>query len=158
MVQHERIVELLPRLRRYARALSTSGDAADRLLRGTLERAGERLFSEGEPPDLRVWLFGQMHQVYVRTAALNELQGDEEAVVPDDDATPHHAFEQAIRAIPADKREVFLLVTLEDLTYEEVARALEIPIGTVMSRLSRAREKLRLKLMSEARLRMVRRQ
>jgi len=157
MVQHDRIAEFLPRLRRYARALSTSSEGADRLLRATLERVGEKLSSAAEPPDLRVWLFGQMHQTYMRSAALNELQGDEEAVVPDDDATPRHAFEQAIRAIPADKREVFLLVTLEDLTYEEVARALDIPIGTVMSRLSRAREKLRLKLMSEARLRMVRR-
>ncbi|HYY62649.1 MAG TPA: sigma-70 family RNA polymerase sigma factor, partial [Burkholderiales bacterium] len=65
------------------------------------------------------------------------------------------AFEEAIATLPAEQREIFLLVTLEDMSYEQVATTLNIPIGTVMSRLSRAREKLRLQLMSQARLRMV---
>ena len=157
MTAHDRIAELLPRLRRYARALTSSSEAADRLLQATLERAGEKLRTQDSPPELRVWLFGQMHETYVRTAALRELEGDEDAFAAgESESTPLQDFEQAIRAIPADKREVFLLVTLEDMTYDEVARALDIPIGTVMSRLSRAREKLRLRLVSEARVRVVR--
>ena len=64
-------------------------------------------------------------------------------------------FERAIATLPASQREIFLLVTLEDMSYEQVAQTLAIPIGTVMSRLSRAREKLRLLLMNQARLRAV---
>jgi RNA polymerase sigma-70 factor (ECF subfamily) len=58
-------------------------------------------------------------------------------------------------SLPPLQREIFLLVTLEDMSYDQVAKTLGIPIGTVMSRLSRAREKLRLLLMNEARLRKV---
>ena len=65
------------------------------------------------------------------------------------------AFERAIATLPPLQREIFLLVTLEDMSYEQVAKTLDIPIGTVMSRLSRAREKLRLVLLNEARLRQV---
>jgi DNA-directed RNA polymerase specialized sigma24 family protein len=141
-----RIAELIPRLRRYARALSTSGMASDDLVRATLERAGRELSLAQPAGDVRGWLFGLMHDVYVRALAGGETPPGGNGAAPG-------SFEQAIGDLTAGQREVFLLVTLEDMRYEEVARALNVPIGTVMSRLSRAREKLRLALMSQARLR-----
>jgi len=142
------IAELIPRLRRYARALSTSGMESDGLVRATLERAGQELRLAQPPSDLRVWLISLMHEAYVRSLAGAEPGPPPEAPTPGN-------FEQAIGQLTPGQREVFLLVTLEDLRYDEVAKALNVPIGTVMSRLSRAREKLRLSLMSQARLRMV---
>jgi len=142
------IAELIPRLRRYARALSTSGMESDGLVRATLERAGQELRLAQPPSDLRVWLISLMHEAYVRSLA------GAEPGLPPEAPTPGN-FEQAIGQLTPGQREVFLLVTLEDLRYDEVAKALNVPIGTVMSRLSRAREKLRLSLMSQARLRMV---
>jgi len=139
-----RIAELIPRLRRYARALSTQGMQSDDLVRATLERAGQELGGQSGG-DLRGWLFGLMHAEYVRV-----LAGGNGA--PPEPLAPG-SFEQAIGDLTAGQREVFLLVTLEDMRYDEVARTLNVPIGTVMSRLSRAREKLRLGLMSQARLR-----
>ena len=139
-----RIAELIPRLRRYARALSTSGMHSDDLVRATLERAGQELGGQ-MGGDLRGWLFALMHAEYVR--ALGGGNGSPPEV------PPPGSFEQAIGDLTAGQREVFLLVTLEDMRYDEVARALNVPIGTVMSRLSRAREKLRLGLMNQARLR-----
>ena len=139
-----RIAELIPRLRRYARALSTSGMHSDDLVRATLERAGQELGGQ-MGGDLRGWLFALMHAEYVR--ALGGGNGSAPEV------PPPGSFEQAIGDLTAGQREVFLLVTLEDMRYDEVARALNVPIGTVMSRLSRAREKLRLGLMNQARLR-----
>jgi RNA polymerase sigma-70 factor (ECF subfamily) len=142
-----RIAELIPRLRRYARALSTYGLPSDDLVRATLERAGQELGGAQTRSDLRGWLFGLMHDVYVRS-----LAGTEEGGLAND-GSPPGSFEQVIGELTAGQREVFLLVTLEDMRYDEVARALNVPIGTVMSRLSRAREKLRLRLTSQARLR-----
>jgi RNA polymerase sigma-70 factor (ECF subfamily) len=140
-----RIAELIPRLRRYARALSSQGLQSDDLVRATLERAGQEVGATDSGRDLRGWLFGLMHAEYVRA-----LAGGNGA--PPEPLAPG-SFEQAIGDLTAGQREVFLLVTLEDMRYDEVARALNVPIGTVMSRLSRAREKLRLGLMSQARQR-----
>jgi RNA polymerase sigma-70 factor (ECF subfamily) len=142
------IAELIPRLRRYARALSTSGMQSDDLVRATLERAGHELRVAQPPSNLRVWLISLMHEAYVRS-----LAGAEGAPVPE--GPPPASFEEAIGQLTPGQREVFLLVTLEDMRYDEVAKALNVPIGTVMSRLSRAREKLRLSLMGQARVRMV---
>ena len=139
-----RIAELIPRLRRYARALGNSAIPADELVRATLERASDELRLGQATADLRVWLFGLMHEAYVRSLTGN--------ATPE---APAASFEQAIAALAPGQREVFLLVTLEDMSYEEVASALKVPVGTVMSRLSRAREKLRLGLMGQARLRAV---
>jgi RNA polymerase sigma-70 factor (ECF subfamily) len=142
------IAELIPRLRRYARALSTAGMQSDDLVRATLERAGQELRVAQPPSNLRVWLIGLMHEAYVRS-----LAGPEGGPVPE--GPPPASFEEAIGQLTPGQREVFLLVTLEDMRYDEVAKALNVPIGTVMSRLSRAREKLRLSLMGQARVRMV---
>lgn len=146
------ILAELPRLRRYARAMLGDRAAADDLVQDTLERAWSR-FAQWRPgSDLRAWLFGIMHNLRVdqlRRGALSTLSLDEEA-----DDVPTRAtqtdrlevmdLEAALRQLPDEQREVLLLVALEEMSYAEVAAALGIPAGTVMSRLARGRERLRL--------------
>lgn len=144
------MVELIPRLRRYARALVGERYGADDLVQDTLERACRKLHLFRAGTDLRAWLFTVMHNVYV-----NQVRSGRVVLVDDEELAelPERASEvdglvmrdlgRAIRKLPDEQREVLLLIALEDMSYEETARALEIPIGTVMSRLSRAREKLR---------------
>jgi RNA polymerase sigma factor (sigma-70 family) len=150
----ESIAPLIPHLRRYARALASTGGAPDELVRATLERASQELDIAHAEADLRVWLFSLLHETYVAIAARPDAQAAEAAESAAAGAGAV-AFEQAMATLPPLQREIFLLVTLEDMSYDQVAKTLGIPIGTVMSRLSRAREKLRLLLMNEARLRKV---
>jgi RNA polymerase sigma-70 factor, ECF subfamily len=166
------LMEHVPRLRRYARALVNNRDLADDLVQDTLERALSRtkMFEAGT--DLRAWLFTIMHNVFVnqiRKASAravhvsvdsNEMNESEFAVA----STSMHSLDMrdldfALQRLPDEQREVVLLIGLEEMTYGEVARALDIPVGTVMSRLSRGRERLRLLMAGEqppARLKVVR--
>jgi RNA polymerase sigma-70 factor (ECF subfamily) len=144
------IVELIPRLRRYARALAGERIAADDLVQDTLERAWSKLHLYRRGTDLRAWLFTVMHNVYVNqlrasrpTAPLDEEMAELAQPVRETDALVLRDLDAAIRRLPPDQREVLLLVALEEMSYEEAAGALGVPIGTVMSRLARAREKLR---------------
>jgi RNA polymerase sigma factor (sigma-70 family) len=155
MEMSERIAAHIPRLRRYARALATSAVAPDDLVRLTLERAARQLHIGQAQQDLRVWLFSLLHEAYIDSIAGRGAASAPEATPPAAGATEAETFAQAVAALGPGQREIFLLVTLEDMSYEDIARALDIPVGTVMSRLSRAREKLRLLLMSQARLRAV---
>lgn len=144
------VVEQLPGLRRYARVLTGDAWAADDLVQDTLERACSkwRLWRSGS--DLRAWLFTLMHNLYLnQRRAMPSLQRLEIEDVqdslqanapPSDDALD---LERCLQRLPAEQRAVLLLVTLEDLSYEDTARILGIPMGTVMSRLSRARGRLR---------------
>lgn len=167
MSDADSIVELIPRLRRYARALAGDRSAADDLVQDTLERAWSKFHLFRRGTDLRAWLFTVMHNVYV-----NQLRATRPAVELDEDlpelVRPSREadglvvrdLDRAILRLPVDQREVLLLVALEDMSYDEAARTLQIPIGTVMSRLARAREKLRLMmngapLASEAQLKIV---
>lgn len=132
------------RLRRYARALAgpngmRGGAAAapEDLVRETLERAAQTRQPYGDDRESRIALFSLMHQVYVRDVAPERAQD----------------FERAASSLPPEQREVFLLVTVEEMSYEGVARTLNIPMGTVMSRLYRAREKMRARLLGPNRLR-----
>jgi RNA polymerase sigma-70 factor (ECF subfamily) len=144
------VVAFIPRLRRYARALAGDRAAADDLVQDTLERALAKFHLWKRGTDLRAWLFTIMHNVYVnKLRARRELSSlDDEALelpvrAAHDSALEARDLERALGRLPAEQREVLLLVVLEDMTYEQAASTLEIPIGTVMSRLSRAREKLR---------------
>jgi RNA polymerase sigma-70 factor (ECF subfamily) len=150
MSEAERMVELMPRLRRYARALVGDRAAADDLVQDTLERAWAKLHLYRRGTDLRAWLFTVMHNVHVNkvraaraTDPLDDGMPELALRAPQGDALMVRDLDRSISRLPAEQRSVLLLVTLEDMSYEEVARTLGIPIGTVMSRLSRAREKLR---------------
>jgi|SRR5687767_13527544 len=149
MKDAESIVELIPRLRRYARALAGDRIAADDLVQDTLERAWSKLHLYRRGTDLRAWLFTVMHNVYVnqlralRPAAAFDEEMPELALPARTDTLELRDLDAAIRRLPTDQREVLLLVALEEMSYEEAAGTLGIPIGTVMSRLARAREKLR---------------
>jgi RNA polymerase sigma-70 factor (ECF subfamily) len=150
MNETERLVELIPRLRRYARALAGDRAAADDLVQDTLERAWAKLHLYRRGTDLRAWLFTVMHNVHVNkvraarpTDVLDEDAPELAQRATQGDALLVRDLDRSIALLPVEQRAVLLLVALEDMSYEEVARTLGIPIGTVMSRLSRAREKLR---------------
>ncbi|WP_310491667.1 RNA polymerase sigma factor [Dechloromonas sp.] len=145
------IVAELPRLRRYARAMLGDRAAADDLVQDTLERAWSRFAQWRAGSDLRAWLFGIMHNLRVdqlRRGSLPTHSLDDDACEVPTRATQSDRLEvidleSALRQLPDDQREVLLLVGLEEMSYAEIAAALGIPIGTVMSRLSRGRERLR---------------
>jgi RNA polymerase sigma-70 factor, ECF subfamily len=157
MNEAERLVDLIPRLRRYARALAGDRAAADDLVQDTLERAWAKLHLYRRGTDLRAWLFTVMHNVHVNrvratrvTDSLDDEMPELAQRAPQGDALLVRDLDRSIARLPAEQRAVLLLVTLEDMSYDEVARALGVPIGTVMSRLSRAREKLRLMMLGQA--------
>ena len=147
-MDYQLIVPYIPNLRRYARALIGDREGADDLVQDTLERA-VRKFHLWRPGDLRAWLFSIMHNVFVNQLKARkiayEVEVDESIAAPMSSvtATDLMDLDRGLSALSPDQREVVLLVALEDMTYAEVARALGIPIGTVMSRLSRGRERLR---------------
>ena len=156
MNEAERLVELIPRLRRYARALVGDRASADDLVQDTLERAWAKLHLYRRGTDLRAWLFTVMHNVHVnkvRATRVTDTLGDELPELAQrasqGDTLLVRDLDRAIARLPSEQRAVLLLVTLEEMSYEEVARALGIPIGTVMSRLSRAREKLRMMMLGQ---------
>jgi len=164
MNEAERLVELIPRLRRYARALVGERAAADDLVQDTLERAWAKLHLYRRGTDLRAWLFTVMHNVHVNkvraarpTDTLDEDTPELAQRPAQGDALMVRDLDRSIALLPAEQRAVLLLVALEDMSYEEVARTLGIPMGTVMSRLSRAREKLRVMMYGQgtARLKLV---
>jgi len=153
MSDAQSLIELIPRLRRYARALVGERATADDLVQDTLERAWSKLHLYRRGTDLRAWLFTVMHNVHVNRVRASRPTEPLEDEMPElaqratqGDSLLVRDLERGIAALPLAQREVLLLVALEDLSYDETARALGIPIGTVMSRLARAREKLRLLL------------
>lgn len=146
----------IPRLRRYARALAGDGHRADDLVQDTLERGLAKFHLWQRGSDLRAWLFTIMHNVFVNQLKSRrefELDDAAEAALqssPQSDPLEMRDLDAALQLLPAEQREVLLLVGLEQLSYAETGKALGIPIGTVMSRLSRGRERLRALISSEA--------
>lgn len=144
------IVDWIPRLRRYARALVGDRAAADDLVQDTLERAWTKFHLYRDGTDLRAWLFTVMHNVHVNRV---RTQHPADALTDDlpelaqrpaqGDSLMVRDMDRALARLPEEQREVLLLIALEDMSYEETALALGIPVGTVMSRLSRARDRLR---------------
>ncbi|MBI2291825.1 MAG: sigma-70 family RNA polymerase sigma factor [Betaproteobacteria bacterium] len=142
----------MPRLRRYAHALTGERTRADDLVQDTLERALIKLHLWQPGSDLRAWLFTLMHNVFINqlraqparlTAGLDD-EAAQVAVRPTQtDWLEVRDLQAALLRLPEEQRAVLLLVGLEQMTYEETAGVLGIPVGTVMSRLSRARERLR---------------
>jgi RNA polymerase sigma-70 factor, ECF subfamily len=146
------IEEHIPRLRRYARALTSNREAADDLVQDALERAWKKQHLWQADTDLRAWLFSIMHNVHVNQVksrhnqALEALE-DEALELPvratQQDGLMVRDLERSLRRLPDEQREVLLLAGLEQMSYQEIAQVLSIPLGTVMSRLARGREKLR---------------
>src|SRR5262249_19936908 len=143
----------IPALRRYAWALLRDDQAADDLVQDCLERAVSRWHLRRRDGNLRAWLFTILHNRFVSSHRSQRRRGphsplDELATPPVAAGDPEQAALSrdvigALAALPDDQRTVILLVAVEDLSYEEAARVLGVPIGTVMSRLSRGRERLR---------------
>jgi RNA polymerase sigma-70 factor (ECF subfamily) len=139
---------LIPALRRFARALSRDAETADDLVQDTLVRAlrAEHLFHGG---DLRTWLFTILlnldrnrRRSLSRRPTLAVIEDVDPAAAPGSDGTGRD-IQRGLALLPAEQREVLLLVTLEGMSYREAAEVQGVPIGTIMSRLSRARAALR---------------
>ena len=152
MEQSAEIALQIPRLRRYARALTGEHAAADDLVQDTLERALSKFHLWRPGSNMRAWVFTIMHNVHVNQLRariarpeheLDDAAFEVQVRADQDDALEIRDLDQALRQLPDEQREVLLLVGLEQLTYGETAKVLGIPIGTVMSRLARGRERLR---------------
>ena len=148
------ILAELPRLRRYARAMVGDRAVADDLVQDTLERGWSRLAQWRPGSDLRAWLFGIMHNLRVdqlrcqgpNTQPLGEAESEAPMRATQSDRLEVNDLAAALARLPEEQRAVLLLVALEEMSYEQIASTLGIPLGTVMSRLSRGRERLRLML------------
>lgn len=153
---HESLIALIPRLRRYARLLCADAASADDLVQDTLERACARLAQWRPDSDLRAWTFTIMHNLFVsetrRPRYRLETADDGAArdaglggAAPDPSGGWAAALdlERALRALPQAQRQVLLLIAFEDMSYDQVATVVGVPTGTVMSRLSRARARMR---------------
>jgi RNA polymerase sigma-70 factor (ECF subfamily) len=151
----EGVIALLPRLRRLARALAGNADAADDLVQAACERAFAARAQYQPGTRLDAWLFRILRNQWIdqhrRTAARGGLHADIDAVeLPageDGRAIAETRLmlakaEEALAALPAEQREVLVLICVEEMGYRETAELLGVPIGTVMSRLSRGRRAL----------------
>src|SRR5260370_31173601 len=152
----------IPRLRRYARALTHDLVRYDDLVQSCLLRAVAKQHLWQPGTDLRAWLFTILHNSHVndirRSAREQNVSIDE--ILPVASVKPNalvalelRDLEVAMTKLPQEQREVILLVGLEGLSYHEVASILDIPIGTVRSRLSRGRDQLRMLMGMDAKLR-----
>lgn len=141
----------IPKLRRYARALIGDDGEADDLIQDTLERAIGRLhqWRDGDTP--RKWLFSILHNLHIDDlrrksrrpphVGLDNVGPDQSA--PAADGASGRDLDTALQLLSEEQRQVVLLVGLEGLSYAETAEVLAIPVGTVMSRLARGRDRLR---------------
>jgi len=147
------ILDTIPALRRYARALTGDPVRADDLVQDCLERACTRLGLWRHGSDMRAWLFTIMHNLFVNQARRERTRAEFPLEYAGDDlgaSRPAHDgnlelrdLDRALQRLTDEQREVLLLVGLEQFTYAEAANVLQVPIGTIMSRLSRGRERLR---------------
>jgi RNA polymerase sigma factor (sigma-70 family) len=142
----------IPALRRYAWALVRDSDAADDLVQDCLEHAVGRWHLRRRDGNLRAWLFAILHNLFVTSLRQRTRHGphvglDESAAFPPTggEQEGHLAVRDVLtglRLLPAEQREVLLLIGVEEMSYAEAAKVLNIPVGTVMSRLSRGRQSL----------------
>ena len=148
------LVAELPHLTRYARALTRDADAAEELVQDCASRALSRLHLFQAGTNMRAWLFTVLHnlhrqnlrKMHRRPASSQMSEEIENRLAAVDDATQRLAvrdLDRAMAELPEEQRQVVLLIGLEDMSYQETATVLDIPVGTVMSRLARARERLR---------------
>ncbi len=148
------VEDYVPSLRRYACALLNSPQDADDLVHDTLVRALNKLHTLRRDAEVRPWLFAIMHNLFVSQTRKSRIclwtgrldKVDEAALSAQ--AGQEHSLHWAdlvgaLKRLPVEQRTVVLLVSVEDMSYADVSRVLGVPIGTIMSRLSRGRERLR---------------
>jgi RNA polymerase sigma-70 factor (ECF subfamily) len=149
----KKLIEYIPNLRRYAIALTAnSSTQADDLVQDTLERALKKRSLWMRDSNLRAWLFTIMHNVFInQITRIDANKMDDLDTIANtllSDADPSHDYfmtqlKQQLELLSVKYKEIIFLVSLEGFSYQEVSKILDIPVGTVMSRLHRAREQLR---------------
>jgi RNA polymerase sigma-70 factor, ECF subfamily len=147
------LIAQLPALRRYATALCGNTTVADDLVQDCIERALKQSDKLREQQRLGGWLRSIVHNLYIDELRRRRVRGIEEDIsemsdnsalsAPPEDRGSRKDFVTAMESLSVEHRQILLLVGLEGLNYREIADELAIPIGTVMSRLARARERLR---------------
>jgi RNA polymerase sigma-70 factor (ECF subfamily) len=147
------ILAQIPHLRRYAHALMGDRARAEDLVQDCLERAWSRFHLWREGSNLRTWLFTIMHNLHAnaartasrrpQTVPMDESNFAAPTRAAQEDGLEVASIESALALLSDDQRQVILLVGLEEMSYQEAAAVLGVPIGTVMSRLHRGRERLR---------------
>lgn len=149
----DEIEACVPALRRYARALTHNRDLADDLVQDCLERAIRKRALWRPTASPRAWLFRILLNVYRNdlrrqrripaSVSFDGLASEPQSAGGQTGRLALAETARAIQALPSDQRETLLVVTVEGMSYSEAAEILQIPIGTVMSRLGRARAALR---------------
>jgi RNA polymerase sigma-70 factor (ECF subfamily) len=149
---HARLVAFLPRLRRFCHGLTGTADQGDDLLQATFERALSRIDQWQAGTNLENWVFRLASNLNIDRLRSQRVRGvpvdvEEAYDLPGEDELSRLEFRSeldavraALAALPDELRAVMAAVVLEEKTYREAAELLEIPIGTVMSRMSRARQ------------------
>lgn len=145
------IVDQIPHLRRYARALVSDREQADDLVQDCLERAWSRMHLWRAGTNIRAWLFTILHNLHVNAARRRNSQpksfdttaADLPVRPTQEDGLNVRDLWQAFAGLPEPQRAAILLISVEEMSYEEAAAVLDIPMGTLMSRIHRGRERLR---------------
>ncbi len=148
------IVDEIPYLRRFARGLTGDRHQADDLVQDCVERALSRLHLYDRSRNLRNWLFTILRNIHVNNLRKHSSRGPHvdvenvpESLLSGDAEQFGHVvvndISKALDGLPPQQREVLLLISLEQVSYVEAAQILDVPIGTIMSRLSRGRNRLR---------------
>jgi RNA polymerase sigma-70 factor (ECF subfamily) len=150
-----RLVKEIPRLRRYARALTSKVAAADDLVQDCLVRAVSKSHLWQEGTDLRAWLFTMLHNQHINdvrravraggTTAISDIEPEPALTsAPDQDKRLElRDLEGAFAKLPDEQRSALLLVGMERMNYDQAAAVFGVPVGTIRSRLSRGRDALR---------------
>jgi RNA polymerase sigma factor (sigma-70 family) len=142
----------IPALRRYAFALLREHEGADDLVQDCLERALSRWRLRRPDGDLRAWLFTILRNLYINSYNTRRRRGTPlplDAIPPPTSAPAQergldlHDVLTALDHLPEEQKSLLLLIGVEDLSYDDAARVLGVPVGTIMSRLSRGRQRLR---------------
>jgi RNA polymerase sigma-70 factor, ECF subfamily len=147
----EALRTMLPRLRRFALWLARDSNAADDLVQSTIERALSKWHTRRDDESLRGWLFAILYRLFLdgkRRASryarmLGSLAHEEPTWPSAERVAMAHATLSAFAGLSVEQRSLLIWITVEGMSYQEVADILQVPIGTVMSRLSRARRTLR---------------
>ncbi len=155
------LIAQLPALRRYAMALCGNRALADDLVQDGIERALSRTPSLLEPERLGAWLRTVVYNLFidelrrrrVRGVRLDvaKMENDLALSTPPPDRLTPNAVGKAMAGLSIEHRQILVLAGVEELTYQEIAEELGVPLGTVMSRLARARAALRAALERDAR-------